>query len=70
MHLVAPVRSGHTRAVRVTARYGSAARGDPLFEAVSHLGQLLCTVILGDSILNDVFRRERLRVLDRGAAGS
>jgi TnpA family transposase len=52
----------------VTARYGSAARGDPLYEAVSHLGRLLRTVFLCDYFLNDVFRRELLRVLNRGEA--
>ena len=62
------VHSGHTSAVHVTARYGSAARGDPLFEAVSHLGRLLRTVFLCDYFLNHAFRREILRVLNRGEA--
>ena len=68
VHLIASVHSGHTSAVHVTARYGSAARGDPLYEAVSHLGRLLRTVFLCDYFLNDVFRRELLRVLNRGEA--
>jgi TnpA family transposase len=66
VRLVASVHGGHTSAVHVTARYGSAARGDPLYEAISHLGRLLRTVFLCDYFLNDVFRRELLRVLNRG----
>ena len=68
VRLVASVHAGHTSAVHVTARYGSAARGDPLYEAISHLGRLLRTVFLCDYFLNDVFRRELLRVLNRGEA--
>ncbi len=49
VHLVASVHSGHTSAVHVTARFGSASRGDPLYEAVVHLGRLLRTVFLCDS---------------------
>jgi hypothetical protein len=36
VHLVASVHSGHTSAVHVTARVGSASRGDPFYEAVVH----------------------------------
>jgi TnpA family transposase len=68
VHLVASVHSGHTSAVNVTARFGSASRGDPLYEAIVHLGRLLRTVFLCDYFLNDVFRRELLRVLNRGEA--
>lgn len=63
-HLVASVHSGHTSAVHITARYGSASRGDPLYEAVVHLGRLLRTVFPCDYFLNDTFRRELLRVLN------
>ena len=68
VHLVASVHSSHTSAVSVTARYGSASRGDPLYEAVAHLGQLLRTVFLADYFVNQAFRRELLRVLNRGEA--
>ena len=68
VHLVASVHSGHTSAVSVTARYGSASRGDPLYEAVAHLGQLLRTVFLADYFVNQAFRRALLRVLNRGEA--
>jgi TnpA family transposase len=68
VHLIASVHAGHTSAVYVTARYGSASRGDPLYEAVVHLGRLLRTVFLCDYFLNDTFRRELLHVLNRGEA--
>jgi TnpA family transposase len=68
VHLIASVHAGHASAVYVTARYGSASRGDPLYEAVVHLGRLLRTVFLCDYFLNDAFRRELLRVLNRGEA--
>ena len=40
-----PVHSGHTSAVHATARFGSASRGDPLYEAIVHLGRLLQTSV-------------------------
>ena len=69
VHLVASVHSGHTSAVHALARFGSAARGNPLYEALVHLGRLLRTVFLADYFVNAVFRRELLRVLNRGEAG-
>jgi TnpA family transposase len=53
VHLVASVHSGHTSAVHVTDRYGTASRGDPLYEAVVHLAGLQRTVFLCDYFLND-----------------
>ena len=50
------------------ARFGSAARGDPLYEAMVQLGKLLRTVFLADYFVNATFRRELLRVLNRGEA--
>ena len=66
VHLVASVHSGHTSAVNVLARYGSASRGDPLYEALVQLGRLLRTIFLADYFVNEAFRREILRVLNRG----
>jgi TnpA family transposase len=34
VHLFASVHSGHSNAITVLARYGSAARGEPLYEAM------------------------------------
>ena len=58
MHLAASVHSGHASAVEALVRYGAAARGDPLYEALVQLGQLLRTVFLADSFVNEPFRRE------------
>jgi len=66
LHLAASVHAGHASAVEALSRYGSAARGDPLYEALVQLGQLLRTVFLADYFVNDAFRRELLRVLNRG----
>jgi TnpA family transposase len=66
VHLIASVHSGHTSAINVLARFGSAAPGDPLYEALAHLGRLLRTVFLADYFVNEAFRRELLRVLNRG----
>ena len=65
LHLVTSVHTGHATAVEALSRYGSAARGDPLYEALVQLGQLLRTVFLADYFVNDVLRRELLRVLNR-----
>jgi TnpA family transposase len=35
VHLVASVHSGHTSAIQVLARFGAAARGDPLYEVLA-----------------------------------
>ncbi len=66
VHLAASVYTGHTSAIHALARFGSAARGDPLYEALAQLGQLLRTVFLADYFVNESFRRELLRVLNRG----
>ena len=68
VHLTASVHTGHASAVTALARFGSAARGDPVYEAGVQLGRLLRTVFLSDYFVNDAFRRELLRVLNRGEA--
>ncbi len=68
VHLAASVMSGHASAVAALARFGSAARGDPIYAAGVQLGRLLRTVFLADYFVNAAFRRELLRVLNRGEA--
>jgi TnpA family transposase len=68
VHLIASVHSGHTSAVSVMARFGSAARGDPLYEVGVGIGRLLRTIFLADYFVKPAFRRELLRVLNRGEA--
>lgn len=68
VHLTASVLSGHASAVAALARFGSAARGDPIYEAGVQLGRLLRTAFLADYFVNAAFRRELRRVLNRGEA--
>jgi len=49
VHLIASAYSVHTSAINVLARFGSAARGDPLYEVGVVIGRLLRTVFLADS---------------------
>ena len=66
VHLAASVMLGHASAVTALARFGSAARGDPIYDAGVQLGKLLRTVFLVDYFVNAAFRRELRRVLNRG----
>src|SRR3546814_3387500 len=60
--------SGNASAVAALARIGSAARGDPIYEAGVQLGRLLRTAFLADYFVKDAFRNELRRVLNRGEA--
>ena len=66
VHLTASVHTGNASAINVLNCFGSASRGDPLYEAGVHLGRLLRTVFLADYFVIEAFRRELLRVLNRG----
>ena len=68
VRLAASVMSGHASAVAALARFGSAARGDPIYDAGVQLGKLLRTAFLADYFVNAGFRRELRRVLNRGEA--
>ncbi|CAB5699894.1 Transposase and inactivated derivatives, TnpA family [Pseudomonas putida] len=68
VHLAASVMSGHASAVAALARFGSAAPGDPIYEAGVQLGRLLRTAFLADYFVKDAFRNELRRVLNRGEA--
>jgi TnpA family transposase len=68
VHLAASVMSGHASAVATLARFGSAAQGDPIYEAGVQLGRLLRTAFLADYFVKDAFRNELRRVLNRGEA--
>ena len=68
VHLAASVMSGNASAVAALARFGSAARGDPIYDAGVQLGRLLRTAFLSDYFLKDPFRNELRRVLNRGEA--
>ena len=66
--LGASVMTGHCSAVAAMARFGSAARSDPVYEAGVQLGRLLRTSFLADYFTNPLFRHELRRVLNRGEA--
>ncbi len=68
VHLSASVMSGHASAVAALARFGSAAQGDPIYDAGVQLGRLLRTAFLADYFVKDAFRNELRRVLNRGEA--
>ena len=68
VHLSAAVMSGHASAVAALARFGSAAQGDPIYDAGVQLGRLLRTAFLADYFVKDAFRNELRRVLNRGEA--
>jgi TnpA family transposase len=68
VHLAASVMSGHASAVAALARFGSAAQGDPIYDAGVQLGRLLRTAFLADYFVKDDFRHELRRVLNRGEA--
>lgn len=68
VHLAASVMSGNASAVSALARFGSAARGEPVYEAGVQLGRLLRTAFLADYFVKAPFRQELRRVLNRGEA--
>ena len=60
--------SGNASAIAALARFGSAAQGEPVYEAGVQLGKLLRTAFLADYFVNTPFRQELRRVLNRGEA--
>lgn len=66
VHLTASVHGGNASAINVLNRFGSASRGNPLYEAGVQLGRLLRTVFFGDYFVIEAFKRELLRVQNRG----
>ena len=68
VHLAASVMSGNASAVAALARFGSAAQGEPVYEAGGQLGKLLRTAFLADYFVKTPFRQELRRALNRGEA--
>jgi len=66
IRVVASIEGGWTSAVLALTRFGSAARADAIHQAGSALGKLLRSLFLCDYLSNEVFRREVLRILNRG----
>ncbi|MEO6022054.1 MAG: Tn3 family transposase, partial [Burkholderiales bacterium] len=66
LRLIASIQSGQIRVSLALERFGSAARGDAIFDAGDALGRLLRTLFLCDYFTNEAFRRAILKILDRG----
>jgi TnpA family transposase len=65
VNLAASVLNG-TSAVAVMARFGACAKGDPLYDTGVQAGRLVRTAFLCEYWTNPAFRREILRILNRG----
>ena len=68
LRLGASVKHGWYPATEALDRFGSAAAGDPVYEAGDSLGKLLRTLYLCDYFGNPVFRIEILDLLNQGEA--
>jgi TnpA family transposase len=68
LRLGVSVKHGWYPATEALDRFGSAAAGDPVYEAGDGLGKLLRTLYLCDFFGNSVFRIEILDLLNQGEA--
>ena len=66
VRIAASIHGGWCSAVLALDRYGSASRGDPIYQAGQALGQLVRTLYLCDYFLNPYFRTLILKVLNYG----
>ena len=68
VRVAASVQSGQCTAVQALARFGSAARGQPVYDGGVHVRRLFRTIYLIDYFTNPAFRAELQHVLNRGEA--
>jgi TnpA family transposase len=68
VRVAASVQTGQCTAVQALARFGSAARGQPVYDGGVHIGRLFRTIYLIDYLTNPAFRAELQHVLNRGEA--
>jgi len=68
LRLSASVKHGWDSATAALDRFGSAAAGDPVYNAGDGLGRLLRTLYLCDYLSNPAFRLEVLDLLNQGEA--
>jgi TnpA family transposase len=66
VRIAASINGGWCSAVTVLDMYGTAAKGDPVYECGNTLGKFLRTIYLCDLFSNPGFRRELQRVLNQG----
>jgi len=68
VRVAASVQTGQCTAVQALARFGSAARGQPVYDGGVHIGRLFRTIYLIDYFTNPAFRAELQHVLNSGEA--
>ncbi|AUT66534.1 Tn3 family transposase [Paraburkholderia terrae] len=68
VRIAASIRSGKCTAVDALTRFGSAARGQSVYEGGVHIGRLFRSIFLIDYFTNTAFRSELQHVLNRGEA--
>ncbi len=68
LRLGASVKHGWYPATEALDRFGSAAAGDPVYEAGDEMGKLLRTLYLCDYLSNPLFRTDILDLLNQGEA--
>ncbi|MEM6415956.1 MAG: Tn3 family transposase, partial [Pseudomonadota bacterium] len=66
LRLASSVQQGWVPATFAMDRFGSAAKGDPIYEAGVGLGKLLLTLYLCDYLTKEDFQREIGRLLSQG----
>ncbi|UUZ66412.1 transposase (plasmid) [Polaromonas sp. P1-6] len=66
VRIAASIRSGQCSAVQALTRFGSAARGQSVYDGGVQFGQMLCTIFKVDYLLNPVFSSEIRHALNRG----
>jgi TnpA family transposase len=66
IRVTASIEGSWLSAVLALIRFGAAARADPIHKAGNALGKLLRSLFLCDYLSNEGFRREILRILNRG----
>ena len=68
VRLVASIEVGTLSGVLALERFGADSRADPIHKCGSAMGRLFLSLFLCDFVSNETFRRELLRILDRGEA--
>ncbi|SAL05804.1 transposase Tn3 [Caballeronia calidae] len=68
VRIAASIRSGKCTAIEALIRFGSAARGQPVYDGGVQIGRLFRSIFLIDYFTNTSFRTELQHVLNRGEA--
>jgi TnpA family transposase len=68
VRLVASIEAGTLSGILALERFGTDSRADPIHKCGSAVDRLFLSLFLCDFVSNETFRRELLRILDRGEA--